>query len=108
MMRWKKNEENKGKNTSVKQKLKKTPTKVKENSKPNTIKSKKTIKKLKDNNIKGNVVLKMKEKIEEYENINYNDIKDKINLKDDLNKIINKNLMSISTPNFYMKENSKK
>ena len=102
------NEENKGKNTSVKQKLKKTPTKVKENSKPNTIKAKKTIKKLKDNNIKGNVVLKMKEKIEEYENINYNDIKDKINLKDDLNKIINKNLMSISTPNFYMKENSKK
>lgn len=96
---------NKRKNASLKprNKLKKTPTKTSETSKPSNMKSKKNIKKIKDDNVRGNIIVKLNEKFEE----NGNE-KEKVNLRAKLNGIEgNKNII-ICSPNFSFDNNYKK
>ena len=96
---------NKRKNASLKprNKLKKTPTKVCETSKPSNMKSKKNIKKIKDDSVRGNTLSRQNEKMEDIGNE-----KEIINLREKMNKVEgNKNII-ICSPNFSFDNNYKK
>ena len=96
---------NKRKNASLKprNKLKKTPTKICETSKPSNMKSKKNVKKIKDDSVRGNIISKLNEKIEDTGNE-----KEIINLREKMNKAEgNKNII-ICSPNFSFDNNYKK
>jgi len=95
----------KRKNASLKprNKLKKTPTKMGETSKQSNMKSKKNIKKIKDDSVRGSIIGKLNEKIED----NGNE-KEKMNLREKLNRGEgNKNFIMCS-PNFSFDNNYKK
>ena len=95
----------KRKNASLKprNKLKKTPTKMSETSKQSNMKSKKNIKKIKDDSVRGSIIGKLNEKIEDSGNE-----KEKMNLREKLNRGEgNKNFIMCS-PNFSFDNNYKK
>ena len=95
----------KRKNASLKprNKLKKTPTKMSETSKQSNMKSKKNIKKIKDDSIRGSIIGKLNEKMEDSGNE-----KEKMNLREKLNMGEgNKNIIMCS-PNFSFDNNYKK
>ena len=96
---------NKRKNASLKprNKLKKTPTKICETSKPSNMKSKKNVKKIKDDSVRGNIISKLNEKMEDIGNE-----KEIFNLREKMNKVEgNKNII-ICSPNFSFDNNYKK
>ena len=95
----------KRKNASLKprNKLKKTPTKMSETSKQSNMKSKKNIKKIKDDSVRGSIIGKLNEKMEDSGNE-----KEKMNLREKLNRGEgNKNFIMCS-PNFSFDNNYKK
>ena len=96
---------NKRKNASLKPRknLKKTPTKMSETSRPSNMKSKKSIKKIKDDSKRGNILGKLNDKMEDSGNE-----KEKMTLREKLNKVdANKNIIMCS-PNFSFDNNYKK
>ena len=95
----------KRKNASLKprNKLKKTPTKMSETSKQSNMKSKKNIKKIKDDSVRGSIIGKLNEKMEDSGNE-----KEKMNLREKLTRGEgNKNFIMCS-PNFSFDNNYKK
>ena len=95
----------KRKNASLKprNKLKKTPTKMSETSKQSNMKSKKNIKKIKDDSVRNSFIGKLNEKMDDsrYE-------KEKMNLREKLNRAEGDKNIIMCSPNFSFDNNYKK